>query len=119
MSGAAQVLMAELWERESKAGNRYFSGYLGKAQLLLFKDGERPHPTRPDETIVVWKLLLQERDQGRQAGAGRPQARGDRARRAPTPAETERAERWTQERGETPFYDDTEAAVTDLEGRGS
>jgi len=69
MSGGPQVLMAELWERVSSKGNVYFSGYLGKAQLLLFKDGERPHPTRPDETVTVWKLLLQERDQGRQGRA--------------------------------------------------
>ena len=63
MTGKPQVKMAELWERESASGNRYFMGYLGGSTLLLFLDGERPHPKGPDETIVVWNLILQGRDQ--------------------------------------------------------
>jgi hypothetical protein len=55
------IVLAELWERESKAGRQYFSGFMGAVSVVLLRDGERPHPTRPDELITVWKLLVQER----------------------------------------------------------
>jgi hypothetical protein len=55
------ILLAELWERESKHGNVYYSGFWGNLSVALLQDGERPHPTRPDETIVVWKLVASER----------------------------------------------------------
>ena len=48
------ILLAELWERESKHGNVYYSGFWGNLSVALLRDGERPHPTRPDETITVW-----------------------------------------------------------------
>jgi hypothetical protein len=57
------ITLLELWERQSSKGNVYFSGYWGNLSLALLRDGERPHPTRPDETtVVVWKLVAQERD---------------------------------------------------------
>jgi hypothetical protein len=59
------VQLATLWERESAAGRRYFSGFLGGAQILLFDDGEHLHPTREGETVHVWKLLVQEREPAR------------------------------------------------------
>ena len=67
MTGDAprMVKLTELWERTSAKGTRYYSGFLGSAQLLLFRDGERDHPTRPGEKVVVWKLLAQERDPNR------------------------------------------------------
>ena len=55
------ILLAELWERESKHGNVYYSGFWGNLSVALLRDSERPHPTRPDETITVWKLVAQER----------------------------------------------------------
>jgi hypothetical protein len=55
------ILLAELWERESKHGNVYYSGFWGNLSVALLRDGERPHPTRPDETVIVWKLVAQER----------------------------------------------------------
>src|SRR3954449_5398898 len=62
------VKLAELWERTSARGTHYFSGFLGDAQILLFDVGERPHPTRPDETVHVWRLMVQERDPARRPG---------------------------------------------------
>jgi hypothetical protein len=56
------IVLAELWERESQHGNRYFSGFWGGLSVALLRDGERPHPTRPDETVVVWRLVAQERE---------------------------------------------------------
>jgi hypothetical protein len=79
------IVLAELWERQSAKGNQYFSGYWGGLQVALLKDGERPHPTRPDETVVVWRLVAQER-QPRDAvpkAAARPPGR-EEAPAAPT-----------------------------------
>jgi hypothetical protein len=75
MSDARMVRLCELWERTSARGTRYFRGFLGDAQVLMFDGGERPHPTRPEETVHVWRLMVQERDpvrrpQARDAGGG-------------------------------------------------
>jgi hypothetical protein len=56
------VKLCELWERTSAKRTRYFSGYLSACQVLLFDGGEKPHPTRPGETVHVWRLMVQERD---------------------------------------------------------
>jgi hypothetical protein len=71
------ILLAELWERESKHGNVYYSGFWGNLSVALLRDGERPHPTRPDETITVWKLVAQERQPrpAAQKAAARPPER--------------------------------------------
>jgi hypothetical protein len=54
------VKLATLWERTSNKGNRYFSGFLGDAQLLMFEPGEVTRPI--GEVVQTWKLLVQERD---------------------------------------------------------
>jgi hypothetical protein len=59
---APSITLLELWERRSAKNNLYFSGFLGGLQVALLRDGERPHPTRPDETVVVWRLVAQERE---------------------------------------------------------
>ena len=64
------VKLCDLWQRESAKGTVYFSGFMGDCQVLLFKEGKKPHPIRPDEEVIVWKLLVQERDPNR-----RPQQR--------------------------------------------
>jgi hypothetical protein len=71
MSDTRMVKLAELWERVSSKGTRYFSGLMGGCQVLLFDDGEKDHPTRPGEKVRIWRLMVQERDPAR-----RPQ--GDR-----------------------------------------
>jgi hypothetical protein len=78
-------VLAELWEREceSAKGNQYFSGYWGNLSVALLRDGERPHPTRPEETVVVWKLVAQER-QPRDA-APKAAARPPEREEAPAP----------------------------------
>jgi hypothetical protein len=66
MSGDQRMVkLATLWQRKSAKGATYFSGFMGDCQLLLFKEGEKPHPRRPDETVIVWKLLAQERETNR------------------------------------------------------
>jgi hypothetical protein len=69
------IVLAELWERQSQHGNTCFSGFWGGLSVALLRDGERPHPTRPDETVTVWKLVAQERvpcDGPRKAPASPP-----------------------------------------------
>jgi hypothetical protein len=62
------VKLATLWERRSAKGMRYFSGFLGDCQLVMFEAGG---VTRPNgEVVKTWKLLVQERDPDR-----RPQPR--------------------------------------------
>src|SRR4051812_23631828 len=55
------LTLLELWERQSARSNTYFSGYWGNLSVALLRDGERPHPTRPGEVIVVWRLVASER----------------------------------------------------------
>ena len=71
------VVLCELWERQSARSNTYFAGFWGGLQVALLRDGERPHPTRPDETVVVWRLVAQEREprEGRQKPPARPPER--------------------------------------------
>src|SRR5689334_17628161 len=65
MNDPRMVKLAELWERTSAKGTRYFSGFMGGCQVLMFDGGEQPHPTKPDETVHVWRLMVQERDPAR------------------------------------------------------
>jgi hypothetical protein len=55
------IVLCELWERESKAGRQYFSGFMGNLSVALLYDGEREHPTRPGEVVKVWRFVGQER----------------------------------------------------------
>lgn len=70
MSAPRMVKLCKVWERTSSKGTRYFSGFLGSTQLLIFEDGQRPHPIRPDEVVTVWNVLVQERDPSRRPGGG-------------------------------------------------
>jgi hypothetical protein len=85
------LVLAELWERQSSKGNAYFSGFMGNVSVALLRDDERPHPTRPGETVTVWKLVAQERDRPpkpRQNPPGRdpgPPGRGNEPRAAGAP----------------------------------
>lgn len=45
MSGAERVHLMDLRERTSAAGNRYLSGWLGKASVVAFLDRDAEEPT--------------------------------------------------------------------------
>jgi len=63
-----RVLLAELTERTSAAGNRYVSGWLGKARIIGFwGDAEN----RDGNPTTVLRLFVQEPDQ-------KPQERQER-----------------------------------------
>jgi hypothetical protein len=80
---------------QKRQGTTYFSGFLGDCQLLLFRDGKKPHPTRPGEEVIVWKLLVQERDPAR-----RPQGKRDlptRGGQQAHEATNESADAWSEQ----------------------
>jgi hypothetical protein len=62
------VKLMTLWRKTSKSGKEYFSGFLGDAQVVVFRKGEREHPKDPTQTIDVWELFVQERDPSRRPG---------------------------------------------------
>jgi len=83
---APRVLLAELTERTSAAGNRYVSGFLGKARIIGFwGDGE----DREGNTTSVLRLFVQEPEQ-------RSPERQDRPASPPTAAAERRREQRTQ-----------------------
>src|SRR3954452_15905369 len=83
------VKLAELWERTSGRGTRYFSGFMGGCQVLMFDGGEQPHPTKPGEMVHVWRLMVQERDLAR-----RPQARDAGGPAKPSAPPSARGDGW-------------------------
>ena len=48
-----KVLLGRLYERTSQKGNRYFSGRLGAARIMLFKDDYADDDN-------VWQLFVQD-----------------------------------------------------------
>jgi len=62
-----KVFLGRLYERTSQRGNRYFSGRLGLARVMLFRDEKADDDN-------VWQLFVQDGDtgaaQGGQEGVG-------------------------------------------------
>jgi hypothetical protein len=69
-----RILLFELRERVSERGNRYLSGWLGKASVVAFLDREAEEPT--------WQVFVST-PTPRPADNGQPEARqSSRPRRA-------------------------------------
>jgi hypothetical protein len=75
-----KVNLARLFERTSAAGNRYFSGRMGAARIMLFKD------ERADDDNV-WQLFVQDSDEQPRQGAQTAQGRAQRETTAPWDAQ--------------------------------
>jgi hypothetical protein len=90
---APKVLLCTLWERTSARGNRYLSGYLGKAKLVGFKGEPTP------DGIETWNVFLQ---------PGKEQEKAEEERKAAParPARSEQPQRQQQPDPNRPFYDD-------------
>jgi hypothetical protein len=69
------VPLMELREYESANGNRYFSGFLGKAKVLMFQDRDA-EPSGKE--LARWNVLVQEQ-------APRPDTEPRNRRDRPTP----------------------------------
>jgi hypothetical protein len=61
------IRLFTLWERRSRDGRPYFSGYLGECKVLVFRD-DRAAP--PEGAVALWNVLLQEKPR-------KPAARAD------------------------------------------
>jgi hypothetical protein len=68
-------------------------------QVLMFDAGEKPHPTRPGETVHVWRLMAQERD---------PERRPVRRDPPPAPVVTEQSRDAHRDELAARFQPDTE-----------
>ncbi len=66
MNDNRMLKLCELWQRRSeKTSKTYFRGFWGNLEILMFRQGEKPHLTKPSETVIVWSLLAQEKDPSR------------------------------------------------------
>jgi hypothetical protein len=112
MTGAPKIQLLRLFERTSARGNRYLTGRLGSAKLIASQATDVPEDQRYGAD-VVWNVFIQGEDDQH---ADRPNFRGDRARRHPTPAETSRVIEAVKRPAS--WIDDSKAAIDDLTGRG-
>src|SRR4051794_14338953 len=86
MSAGPRVLLLTLSERTSGQGNRYLSGWLGKASVVAF-------PGEPDKHgNPTWDLFVSTPEPRPEAGqerdpARRPQARPERRPQSPDPGD--------------------------------
>ena len=54
------IPISGLWKSTDKKGNEYFSGYLGSAKLLVFKNTFKKEDKHPDFVIYVAENKKQE-----------------------------------------------------------
>ena len=59
---ADMVELGGLWVNESKDGDKYISGYLGNAKLLIFKNKFKEEDNHPD-----YKMYVVAKDKKREA----------------------------------------------------
>ena len=95
-----KVLLGRLYERTSQRGNRYFSGRLGAARIMLFKD-----EYADDDN--VWQLFVQE------GGEKSPQVAQEREGPAKIPSVRKRPKATSGpekaakgHKAQEPFFDD-------------
>ena len=55
-----------LWLNESKNGEKYFSGYMGSAKVLIFKNKFKERENQPDYVLYVTANPKQQDDQDKQ-----------------------------------------------------
>lgn len=56
-----KVPLLRLWERTSANGNRYFSGYMGQASVVMFRD-DKAEGDNP-----VWQVYVSEAPNNRRS----------------------------------------------------
>src|SRR4051794_14181503 len=84
MSAGPRVLLLTLSERTSGRGNRYMSGWLGKASVVAFQAEEPDKWGNP-----VWNVYVSEPEPRPEAGQERDPARRPQARRPEAEQERE------------------------------
>jgi len=94
-----KVLLGHLYERTSQKGNRYFSGRLGAARIMLFKDDKA-------DVDNCWQMFVQDGDdkppQTRQEG----QEDQGQEKTTPTAKKRSKATSGPENAPDLPFHDD-------------
>lgn len=69
------VKITGLWLNESQAGNKYFSGSMGSAKVLIFKNNNKTEEKQPDYTMYLAPPQQQQQQPAQQdsLGYGAPQ----------------------------------------------
>lgn len=47
------IKLCALWQKKSKNGDTYFSGSMGDAKVLIFKNAKKRKPNAPDYFLYV------------------------------------------------------------------
>ncbi len=91
-----KVLLGRLYERTSQRGNKYFSGRLGTARIMLFHDDKA-------DVDNCWQMFVQDGDdkapQTAQEGQGQEKT-------APTAQKRTKATSGPENAPDLPFHDD-------------
>lgn len=53
MSDSNMIKMGAFWLSESKSGEKYFSGYLNGAKLMIFKNKHKTEDKHPDYIMYL------------------------------------------------------------------
>ena len=88
-----KVLLGRLFERTSLKGNRYFSGRLGAARVMLFKDDKA-------DVDNAWQLFVQDGDDKP------PQATQEGHGRGPAAQKRTKGTSGSENAPDAPFHDD-------------
>jgi hypothetical protein len=57
------VKLMRVYERQTKAGRRYFVGFLGQSRVLIKRDDHADRGDLNDGTVGVWDVFLKNRDE--------------------------------------------------------
>jgi len=67
------VKLTVLWEGNTKTGEQYFSGYLGNAKLLVFKNRFKETEKHPDWVVYVVNKISKEKQESDNGADTSPQ----------------------------------------------
>lgn len=53
MSDSTMIQITGLWLNETQDGQKYFTGYMGNARVLIFRNGYKKEDKHPDYILYV------------------------------------------------------------------
>jgi hypothetical protein len=60
MNNQPAIQLCRLWQRKSKAGVTYFSGFLGGAKVVLLRDKRAEKEGLPEGCQGIWSVPLEQ-----------------------------------------------------------
>jgi len=61
------IQLGGLWQNDDKDGQTFFSGYLGNAKLLIFKNGYKKEDKHPD--YIMYVAAKEKKEDGNEASS--------------------------------------------------